>query len=220
MSKEGFNWKGLFVNDSDDQPTPKNTEPVDYSTETKFPSSQPTPSVSNTSPNPFINEIAGVYEAGFNSLNQADFDFFELYKSVMAVGPTNPQSYQMAFTMGKTIKGDLTKEFLIEKSKFYVDEIEKVHAKYEATGNTRKHDLDISITRTKVNLTKAVSDLETQISQLQAELESKKKELSKIDADNMDQYTEIHLKMEANNYAKQKIVDSINQVVSGINQYL
>ena len=228
MAKEGFNWKSIFVND---ETTATNTEKevtkipttgTSSAANTKFPE---TNSITNSFPtssnsNPFINEILEVYNRGFEGLNSEGFDFFELYKSVMAVGPTNPQSYQMAFTMGKTIKSDLSKEFLLEKSKFYIAEIEKVYAKYDATGNSKNKDLNNTITTQKYNLTKNIEDLESQIAKLQAELESKKAELSKIDNDNAALFTEIQLKIEANNLAKQKILESINTVVTGINQYL
>lgn len=126
----------------------------------------------------------------------------------------------MAFTMGKTIKSDLTKEFLLDKAKFYISEIEKVHADFDAKGNKRRNDLEMGITRDKINLTKSISDLETKILELQRELESKKIELDKIDVSNREQFSEIQLKVEANNFAKQKILDSINLVISGVNQYL
>lgn len=228
MAKEGFNWKSIFVND---ETAANNTEKVvtkiptsasSSSTDTKFPE---TNIITNSVPvgstnNPFINEILEVYNRGFEGLNSEGFDFFELYKSVMAVGPANPQSYQMAFTMGKTIKSDLSKEFLLEKSKFYITEIEKVYAKYDATGNSKNKDLNNTITTQKYNLTKNIEDLQSQIAKLQSELESKKAELAKIDSDNAALFTEIQLKIEANNIAKQKILESINTVVTGINQYL
>ncbi len=226
MSKESFNWKSIFINDESNSTEKTKTE-IPVSTPStpsnKFPetntiiNSAPT---SISSSNPFINEILEVYNRGFEGLNTEGFDFFELYKSVMAVGTTNPQSYQMAFTMGKTIKSDLTKELLIEKSKFYVTEIEKVYAKYDATGNSKNKDLNNTITTQKSNLTKNIADLEGQIAKLQTELESRKVELAKIDNDNSALFTEIQLKIEANNIAKQKILESINTVVTGINQYL
>jgi hypothetical protein len=227
MSKEGFNWKSIFVNDEN---ATKNTigqttqipTQVQSIADNKFPE---TNIVTNSVPmgtndNPFLNEILEVYNKGFEGLNSEGFDFFELYKSVMAVGPTNPQSYQMAFTMGKTIKSDLSKEFLLEKSKFYISEIEKVYAKYDATGTSKNKDLNNTITTQKYNLSKNISDLESQISKLQVELETKKAELARIDFDNKEMFTQIQLKIEANNIAKQKILESINTVVTGINQYL
>jgi sulfate adenylyltransferase subunit 1 (EFTu-like GTPase family) len=170
--------------------------------------------------NPFLNEIFEVYDKGFESLNEPGFDFFELYKSVMAVGVTNPQSYQMAFAMGKSIKSDLTKDFLLQKGSFYVTEIEKVHTKYDTVGKNKKAELDNTITKEKYNLSKNISELEAKILELQKELEAKKIELQKIDPVNMEQLSEIQLKMEANDLAKQKILTSINTVITGINQYL
>ena len=224
MSKESFNWKSIFVNDENSS-LPKDEAKIQTSfipTDSKFPETNTiTNSVPNSnSNNPFLNEILEVYNKGFEGLNNEGFDFFEMYKSVMAVGPTNPQSYQMAFTMGKTIKSDLSKEFLLEKSKFYISEIEKVYAKYDATGNSKNKDLSDTISTQKNNLTKYISDLETQIAKLQSELETKKAELARIDFDNKEMFTQIQLKIEANNLAKHKILESINTVVTGINQYL
>lgn len=221
MSNENFSWKSLFVNEVNEAlPNKKEGSPdLPPVVETKFPDSVSAP-MPTTSLNPYINEIVDVYEKGFNSLNLNDFDFFELYKSVMAVGVTNPQSYQMAFTMGKTIKSDLTKEFLIEKSKYYLTEIEKVYAKFDSTGKARKQELDNTISRDKVKLTQDISDLETKIAVLQRELNDMKMDLTNIDHSNTQQYSEIQMKLEANNYAKSRLVESINLVVSGINQYL
>ena len=224
MSKESFNWKSIFLND-ENASLPKDEAKIQTSfipTDNKFPETNTiTNSVPNSnSNNPLLNEILEVYNKGFEGLNSEGFDFFEMYKSVMAVGPTNPQSYQMAFTMGKTIKSDLSKEFLLEKSKFYISEIEKVYSKYDATGNSKNKDLSDTISTQKNNLTKYISDLETQIAKLQSELETKKAELARIDIDNKEMFAQIHLKIEANNLAKHKILESINTVVTGINQYL
>jgi len=222
MAKENFNWKSLFINDETNkaEETTKPVAPVLSTPDNKFPT-QVTDSFSgNAVTNPFLNEIFDVYNKGFESLNVEGFDFFELYKSVMAVGVTNPQSYQMAFTMGKTIKSDLSKEFLLEKSGFYISEIEKVYAKYDTVGKTKKAELDNNITKEKHNLSKSISELEAKIIELQKELESKKIELQKIDPKNMEQLSEIQLKMEANDLAKQKLLNSINTVITGINQYL
>ena len=232
MSNESFNWKSLFVNDEANQTSqnapkeqikittsiPENKFPT---IESKFPETTFVASNSgNNANNPYLNEILEVYNKGFESLNQSGFDFFEMYKSVMAVGPTNPQSYQMAFTMGKTINAELSKPLLLEKASFYISEIEKVYAKYDATGNSKNKDLNNSITSQKNELSKNISDLESQIAKLQAELENKKTALAKIDHDNHEMFAQIQQKIEANNIAKHKILESINTVVTGINQYL
>jgi hypothetical protein len=222
MASESFNWKSLFVNEEQtDQAKTENKTPISFSkTENKFPETSPINSFTETPNNPFLNEILEVYQKGFEGLNAEGFDFFELYKSVYAVGVTNPQSYQMAFTMGKTINASLTKEFLIEKSKYYITEIDKVFAKYDATGNSKNKELNNTITTQKYNLSKTIADLETQIANLQKDLEAKKMELARIDLDNKEMFSEIQLKIEANNIARQRILESINTVVTGINQYL
>ncbi|TDO83841.1 hypothetical protein EV143_101283 [Flavobacterium chryseum] len=224
MAKESFNWKSLFINEeANNQENTGSTQPsasVLPTPDNKFPNQVTESFSTNSLTNPFLNEIFEVYDKGFESLNESGFDFFELYKSVVAVGVTNPQSYQMAFTMGKSIKSDLTKEFLLQKGSFYIAEIEKVYTKYDTIGKTKKADLDSNITKEKYNLSKSISELEAKILELQKELEAKKIELQKIDPVNMEQLSEIQLKMEANNLAKQKILTSINTVITGINQYL
>ena len=223
MSQEGFSWKSLFINEENKETNSEQSiRPIEHSTHSessKFPENIGG-QFQETSSNSYIAEVLAVYESGFNSLNQSDFDFFEMYKSVMAVGISNPQSYQMAFAMGKSIKSDLTKSFLLEKAKFYIDEIEKVYIHYDITGRKKNEDLKDLVNKDKTNLSKSISNLESQIVQLQKELEQKKAELQGIDAKTKDQFKELQMKMEANNYAKHKILDSINQVVTGINQYL
>ena len=224
MSKESFNWKSLFINEEDDKPkkeTSTSFHPTSSNSQiNKFPEDKSIQVSNDNFANPFVNEILNVYEKGFESLNLSDFDFFEMYKSVVAVGITNPQSYQMAFTMGKSIKSDLTKEFLLEKSKFYIEEINKVYTKYDSTGNAKKQDLNNLVLKEKESLSASVTDLENKILQMEQELQEKKILLANIDNKNEAELRELQLKIEANNFAKQKILDSINLVISGINQYL
>jgi hypothetical protein len=221
MGIESFNWKSLFINEEGkDQSKNEATTTPSFSQINKFPEVELNSTISNNSSNPFLGEVLEVYQKGFEGLNTEGFDFFEMYKSVNAVGVTNPQSYQMAFTMGKTINSSLTKDFLLDKGKYYLSEIEKVYEKYNSIGNSKKSDLNSKITQEKKNLSNSITDLESQITKLQKELESKKIELNKIDNDNAAQFSELQLKIEANNVAKQKIQDSINLVITGINQYL
>ncbi|MEC4003475.1 hypothetical protein OX283_002295 [Flavobacterium sp. SUN052] len=221
MSTNSFNWKSLFINEEDSAKQEVKSNDVS-STINKFPDTTGTfqPNADAGNNNPFLNEVFAVYEKGFESLNQSGFDFFEMYKSVISVGATNPQSYQMAFTMGKTINPELTKAFLLEKSNYYISEIQNVYSKYDATGKAKRKDLGDSILKQKETLTKNISDLESKIAQLQAELSKSKAELEKVDANNSAQFNEFQLKIEANDLAKKKMLDSINVIVTGINQYL
>lgn len=232
MGLDNFSWKSIFVNE--ESVTDKKqvqTAPATAVSNTKFPENNTSfpPQTQQTNyqaapigiaNNPFLNEVLAVYEKGFESLNQSGFDFFELFKSVMAVGPTNPQSYQMAFTMGKTINPELSKPFLLEKAKFYTDEIQKVYEKYNITGFDRKKELNNSINNEKSVLTKTIASLQSQIAKLQSELQTNKEQFDKIDSNNTDQFNEFQQKIDANNMAKDTILQSINTVITGINQYL
>lgn len=235
MALEGFNWKSLFINEEDSKSKAPETQPKQefpsapqqqqQQPTTSFPNEVPKQTVQQTqsygSPNnPFLDEIFQVYEKGFESLNETGFDFYEMYKSVMSVGVNNPQSFQMAFTMGKTINPNLSKQFLLEKAAFYKTEIEKVFVKYDTTGNNKRNELNNSINQDKHNLSKSIADIESQIANLQNELNAKKAELNKIDSNSSQQFVEIDLKIQANNLAKQKLFDSIIAVELGINQYL
>ena len=221
MSTNNFNWKSLFINEEDSSKQDAKSNDVS-STLSKFPDTSGTfqPNIEVGNNNPFLNEVFAVYEKGFESLNQTGFDFFEMYKSVISVGATNPQSYQMAFTMGKTINPELTKTFLLEKSNYYISEIQNVYSKYDATGKAKRKDLGDSILKQKETLVKNISELESKIAQLQAELSKSKTELEKVDENNSAKFNEFQLKIEANDLAKKKMLDSINIVVTGINQYL
>lgn len=222
MNPKTFNWKSLFINDEDSTTKQESKNNEVNSTLNKFPDTNNTfqTNIEIGNNNPFLNEVFNVYEKGFETINQTGFDFFEMYKSVISVGATNPQSYQMAFTMGKTINPELTKTFLLEKSNYYISEIQNVYLKYDATGKAKRKDLADSISNQKETLTKKIGDLESKIAQLQADLSKSKKELEKVDANNSAQFNEFQLKIEANDLAKKKIIDSINVVVTGINQYL
>jgi hypothetical protein len=220
MSTNSFNWKSLFINEeSNGEKEMKEPQVHEKVQENKFPETTVNIPSGNLN-NPFLNEILEIYQKGFDGLNNEGFDFFELYKSVNAVGVTNPQSYQMAFTMGKTINPNLSKDFLISKAAYYLQEIDKVHQKNNALGKTKHEDLTKKVLEDKTNLAKSISELEAKITDLQAQLTNKKQELDKIDLSNNQTFSEIQLKIEANNIAKQKIVDSINLVLNGVNQYL
>ncbi|MCB9260993.1 MAG: hypothetical protein H6607_01280 [Flavobacteriales bacterium] len=220
MSKDSFNWKKLFINE--DEATNAHNEKSETPKQVSFPENNAINSEKSNSlqTNPYLEEILKVYENGFNTLNLSDFDFFELYKSVMATGVNSQQSYQMAFTIGQSIKPDLTKEFLLDKANYYIIEIEKVHTQYQQTGNSKKMELDSTLGAEKSTLSNRIKELEKQISQLQQELDSSKARLEKMDDQNEAKYTEVQLKLEANNLAKTKLLDSIYAVVNGIKNYL
>ncbi|MGL4631929.1 MAG: hypothetical protein ACRCVT_12070 [Leadbetterella sp.] len=221
MAGTGFNWKSIFINDPASETPEKQVVNVPPPSDNKFPSGGFAPlEVSSSQGNPHIEEIVGVYEKGFESLNSPNFDFFEFYKSVLSVGVNNAQSYQMAFAMGSALNKDLSKDFLLQKSIYYISEIEKVHKGFLNTGTTKSKEISTNIGNQKATLKSSIDDIESKIVQLQKDLIDKKAELEKLETGNSKEYVEIQQKLEANEFAKEKMLQSIKQVVNGINQYL
>lgn len=202
-----------------------NKFPSSVSTQNTFPnvSTNTTSSVNSTiTPDnpmcaPHLDKIMTMYETGFNSLNQAGYDFFEYFKSVLEGGVNNPQVYTMAFTMGKAMEPKLTKELLLSQSEFYITEITKVHNSYVDAGNVKRQEA-ITAKANEENLLRIeLVDIESEIKRLNELKGTKEAELSKIDNKYQPQITEIECKLMANDMAKDNIVNSINKVVGGIN---
>ncbi len=213
-----FDWKSLiFVQEEGAATTPQKIE-------------SSTPTVSNTTPNKnpgtvtapknIVQEVLAVYEKGFEGLNQEGYDFFEMYKAVMAVGADNPQSYTMAMAMAKGIQPNLSKQSLLEKANFYVTEIQKVHAGYAQKGNQKKAELANQSTTERSNLNAIILNLEHQITQLQSQLASNKAELEALDVKFAAPIDEMEQRIAANDEAKNTILNSIQKVINGINQNL
>jgi uncharacterized small protein (DUF1192 family) len=216
--KEGFSWKSIFINE---EPIP-NAEPINIpQTSNTFPSESVVqqPIAVNTN-NPFIGEIIAVYDKGSESLNSPNFDFFEFYKSVISVGINNSQSYQMAYTMGAAMNSQLNKQMLLDKANFYIAEIEKVHKNFLNTGTAKSNEISLNISNQKKGLENSIAELENKITQLQKELIDAKAELQRVESGTSKEFVEIQQKLEANERAKERLIQSIKQVVSGINQYI
>ncbi len=230
---DSFSWKGLFVNNEDDNKNQNqesentNQEPVKSAPTNSgnaFPSpSQQTPSVQST---PVANtgnvnqnvleSVLEMYERGFDSLNQPGYDFYEFFKAIMAINPDNDQAYTMAYTMASSMDKSLNKAGLLTKAQFYVEEIQKVHSKYEAQGSGKKSDILSSQEKEKESLTIQVANLEKQLANLQKELDTKSQQLGQVDSKFANKVIEIDQKLMANNVAKDTILSTINKVVKGI----
>lgn len=216
MGEKSFNWKSIFINQDENN----SEKPIKNSEINKFPESSFSLPNSVPGDNPFVTEIIDVYQKGFDSLNQPEYDFFEFFKSVQIVGVNNPQSYQMAFTMGKSLNNKITKDALLEKAKFYVNEIEKVHSTYASTGLAKRNDLIIKQNAENKELHNSVGELERKIESLQKELIQKRDSLQKLELKYVLPMREMDQKIDANNFAKDKMIESIQTVIKGINQYI
>jgi len=228
MAKEKFNWKGLFINDENEkqEKAPKKEAPKASSTITSFPTSDtsaskfPETNVTVSANNDVLNKIIEMYEAGFESLNQPGYDFYEFFKAIKAVGSNSPEVYKMAMTMAKGVDSKVSKSKLLKQAGFYVDEINKVHSQYQSKGNAKKSQIQSSLQSKKDGLINEVAGLEKQLLEIQNQLSVKKNELNSIDGNMMTDVVEIDQKIVANDMAKSKILETINTVVDGIKNNL
>ena len=227
MSKEKFNWKGLFINeDSDSKKVEvKKESPKSDTSAHKFPDN-PSPvskfpeSTSKTVASDILDTIVEMYESGFESLNKPGYDFYEFFKAIKAVGSNDPQVYKMALTMAKGVDSSVTKASLIEQAEFYINEINKVHGQYKSQGNTKKQQIQDTQKKNKDILTNEIVVLEKKLLEIQNQVSVKKNELESIDATMMSEIVEIDQKIVANDVAKTKILETITEVSEGIKNNL
>lgn len=169
---------------------------------------------------PYIEEVVGIYEKGFNALNMSGYDFYEFYKSVMSSGDESPLVYKMAFNMGKSMDNSLSKDKILTQSDYYLNEIEKVFSQYEKDGNKKMSDLLESKSNDKVQLDRDISSIESQISDLKSKLETKKSERNGIEIRWSSEISTMECKILANKTAKNNLTSSITKVISGIKSNL
>ena len=226
--------KSWFVNDAEGSTPTPSTEQMPQSNATKFPTaetSQPSSFSFPTTPTPtpvptqtfapsvsqeHFNNALEVYEKGFDSLNQPGYDFYEFFQAVMNAGADNPQIYQMAFMMGTGMDKTITKEKLVEQSNFYVTEINKVYNDYVAKGTAKKQETIDQKTNENQSLVGELDLMRQQMEALKTQIADREMKLQAIDGKYGPKLQEIEGKLAANDMAKNKIVQSIEQVKNGI----
>lgn len=227
-------WKNLIFADAEDSGNKKETPKKETKTfESKFPTDSanagseqsPTPvnvvtppiAVSPTTAacEPHMDKILDMYETGFNNLNMEGYDFFEFYQAILKAG-NKPETFSMALTMASTMDSSITKEKLLEQAQYYLDEISKVHQDYDGRGNAKKNEVVSQKENERQTLVNELNDIDAQINELQTLKSQKQQSLYGIDTTYQPRLTDIDCKLMANNEAKNKLVASINSVVSGI----
>lgn len=197
---------------------PKKTNTFDFGFDT---SSKPAPTVFVPSTNISVTEeqiekAYTIYQNGFDSLNQPGYDFYEYYKMVLAGGIENAPIYAMAFAMGKSTDATITKESLISKADFYLDEINKVYNNFASQGNNKKQEIIGQKTQENQLLLSEVESIKEQIESLKIQLSDREHKLSVIDTKYSTAINDVDTKLMANSIAKDKIVGNIETVKNGI----
>ena len=180
-------------------------------TETPQPATTPT-----TVSNEHLQKAIELYQNGFDSLNQPGYDFYEFYQAVMQAGPTNPQIYVMALTMASAMDKSISKDKLVQQSEFYLAEINKVYQEYNSKGLSKKQDLTSQKQHENESLVGELSLLRQQLEAIQTQIADRENKLSVIDVKYAPMMSEVDSKLSANDMAKNKIVQSIEQVKNGI----
>ncbi len=214
----------IFVN-SDTEAPKKEPEVVSFpqtSSEPTFPV-ESVPQVNtvavNTAPvscEPYMQKVMEMYEAGFDSLNQTGYDFYEYFKAVLKGGSTNPLVYQMALQMAQGMDSTVTKETLIAQSDFYVKELEKVFNTYVGEGVGKKNSTVLEKEKESQDLSEGLASIDKEIKRLTKEKEQKEEALRGIEGKYRPIIQEIDCKLLANETARNTLVGSIKSVVQGI----
>jgi hypothetical protein len=233
-----MSWKDYFINSETKNTEVNSSEQktnVQNEVATKFPDtktqtnnnfsfSQVSQHAEKQSSLTISNELASkffdAYENAFEKLNQDGYDFFEFFQTVMHGDINNNQTYVMAFGMGKAMDKNLTKEKLLSQSDYYINELMSLYNKNVAEGNQKKQDLINKKTSENQNLTSELSSLKQQLEGIQIQIQDREKKLSLIDSKYEPQITERDSKLMANDYAKNKIISTIETVKQGINNNL
>lgn len=185
-------------------------------TETPAPSMPTQATTPTTVSNEHLQKAIELYQNGFDSLNQPGYDFYEFYQAVMQAGPTNPQIYAMALTMASAMDKSITKDKLVQQSEFYLAEINKVYQDYNSKGLSKKQDLTTQKQNENESLVSELSLLRQQLEAIQTQIADRENKLSVIDVKYAPMMSEVDSKLSANDMAKNKIVQSIEQVKNGI----
>src|SRR5687768_9968529 len=114
-------FKSLFIKNESEKEEPQlvNSFPIRESTSVAI----QTPST----PNPYFDEIAEVYEKGLQSINMPGYDFYDFYLAVAAAGAQNESVYKMAYQMGKTLDSNLTPGKLSNDADYYISKLTEVY---------------------------------------------------------------------------------------------
>jgi hypothetical protein len=230
--------KDLFIVSDENANEPKQEAVTPTPSTTKFPTSTPTseesggifsvfgfgksdeptpqPTMSTSVSNEHLQATLELYQRGFDSLNQPGYDFYEFYQAIMQAGVNNPQVYPMALTMASAMDKSISKDKLVQQSEFYIAEINKVYNDYNSKGLAKKQDLMAQKQHENESLVNELSLLRQQLEAIKTQIADKENKLSVIDVKYAPMISEVDSKIGANEMAKNQIVQSIEQVKSGI----
>lgn len=226
------NWKSLFVKTDGD--TSAKEDPPGFSfpvTETNV-TEQPKKefyreSPPKPAPTDVVQEVIQTYEAGLDTINMPGYDFYEFYMAVSAGGSGSPQTYQMAYQMAKAFDKSISARKLMQDAEFYISKIGEVHGQYVSQGQQKLNALrdqrqaeQRSLQQESDQAAQRISQLKTELQQLEALISEKQKALASIDNKTLPQENSIREKLQANDLAKKASIEKLTAIRNGIQQYI
>lgn len=232
-------WTSLFINNNDankKEEVTTNKVETKKETNTKFPETTSTPNYNFNQANTnavvmqsqtnlqvseeLASKFLEAYQTAFEKLNQDGYDFFEFFQAVIHADINNPQTYNMAFGMGKAMDKTASKEKLLSQSDYYVSELNSLFQKNVSDGNQKKQDLINQKQTENQNLNEELFSLKQQFEAIQIQIQDKENKLNLIDSKYQPKIAEYDNKLLANEFAKNKILSTIETVKQGITQNL
>lgn len=225
-----MDWKRYFINDENNKNEVETSDKkIEEKKETTIKFSDVSSQQNNNSfsqsevkapttiSNDLMSKFFDAYQSAFEKMNQDGYDFFEFFQTVIHGDINNPQTYTMAFGMGKAMDKNLSKEKLISQSEYYISELTKLYNQNVAEGTQKKQDLINAKVNENQNLTSELNSLKEQLEAIKVQIQDKEKKLSLIDGKYEPQIIERDSKLMANDFAKNKIMSTIETVRQGIN---
>jgi predicted nucleic acid-binding Zn-ribbon protein len=225
------NWKSLFIKGDDttmDKPE-QNSSVYNFPTENISLENSTTVEAANTTSidRSVLSEVVAVYEKGIDSINMPGYDFYEFYKAISSISEAGEQSYNMAFTMAKSMDNSVSGQKLLTDAEFYISKINEVHSQYTMQGQQKLNALETKKNESKNKLTheidqcvSQINNLRNQLQVLESDLNQKRIKLSAIDSTYFPQETAIRQKLLANDSAKQISVSKLLSVKDNIQKFI
>lgn len=174
---------------------------------------QPKPSPIASVDDELVKAMIENYRVGFASLNKEGYDFYEFYQSVTTAG----LDLNQAFNMGKIMNPKITKSSLVNEADFYLNEIRTAHSENSQKGNARLQELEKQKETESQSLSTDLKTFNEQFEQLKALIQDRTNKLGEIDGKYQTKLDEVNAKLRANDLSAESVIDSIENVKTGIN---
>lgn len=231
------NWKSLFVKQEDaespEEPEPARTRsnenltfPIQTARENEK-TDTTTQHALKSSNDTALPEVLKAYETGLDSINMPGYDFYEFYKAIESTGNNSEQAYKMAFQMAKTLDKTITPGKFLHDAEFYISKINEVHNDYVRQGQQKLQAIQEKKQGEKGKLineidtaTQRIAQIRSELTQLEAEISTKRSLLNRIDKNTVPQEKSIQDKLHANDHAHMVSIEKLNVVKQCIQRYI